>query len=147
VVEVSFRYTPDRLTETLRRYRRQHQRFGNWFLWLPAVFMAPGGIALICAGEWFWGLWSIAVAVLIPASPWISEWMARRSFQESPFCNEDVIQRFDAGGFYGSTGKSEARLQWSAFTQVVHFPDGFLLLLDRRCSIGLRRPTSRVLSR
>jgi len=51
----------------------------------------------------------------------------RRSFKKSPYLDDDVVIEFTDAGFHAHSSKQDTKLQWSAFTKVAHFSDGFLL--------------------
>ena len=54
-------------------------------------------------------------------------WIARRSLRKSPYCDEVITVEMTEADMHSRSARHEARLQWSAFTKAVHFPDGFLL--------------------
>lgn len=131
MVEVSFTFTPERLTDALKHYHRQRQQSLQliWILVFLCVLIPLFGMNAVA-----WLIESLMVlsAIFLLIAPYIADWSARRSFRKSHFCDEEISQRFDETGLHEVSGKSDSNLAWSIFTKAVHFDDGFLLFSGPR---------------
>jgi hypothetical protein len=81
--------------------------------------------------------WLIESLMILPVvflliALYIAESSALRAFRKSPFCNQQIVQRFDETGFHELSGESESNLAWSEVTKAVRFDDGFLLFSGPR---------------
>jgi hypothetical protein len=125
----TFKFTADFLIETFRRFRLQHG--GRWVMAavkvLAVLLSAPLGIWALREGQVLLGIFFLVLCVLMFFAPHMDYWLVRRSFRQSPFRGEDVRIEFSDSGFHATSPKQDIKLQWSAFTRVVHFKDGFLL--------------------
>jgi YcxB-like protein len=130
----SFKFTPDYLIEGLRRYRRQHR--ARWLI--RACKVICGLLSALLAGlafsrgPWPLGMFFVALCVVLFLAPRIDDWVARRSFRKSPYQNDDFVIELTESGVQTRSQKQDAKLQWPAFTRVVHFRDGFLLFQGPR---------------
>jgi hypothetical protein len=125
----SIRFTSDFLIETFRRYRRQHRgRYVRFAVKLFAVaLLAPLGILMFWQRQVATGVFLAALTIFMFFAHHVDYWLARRSFRKSPYCDEDVVIEFSDTGVHARSPKQDTKLQWSAFTRVAHFKDGFLL--------------------
>ena len=126
----SIKGTSDFLIEGLQRYRRQHRaRYVMLVIRvLAAVLLAPLTILTFWQGPVVIGVFLMALTVVMFFGHHVDYWCARRSFRKSPFRDEDVEIDFSDTGFHARSPKQDVKLQWSVFTRVAHFKDGFLLL-------------------
>lgn len=125
----SIKFTPDFLVVALQRYRRQHRgRYVGLAIKLLALtLLAPLAIWMFWQGHVVIGSLFAALSMFMFFAHHVDYWLARRSFWKSPFRNEDVTIEFTGEGFHARSPKQDTKLQWSAFTRVAHFRDGFLL--------------------
>ena len=72
-------------------------------------------------------LFATVLCVFMLNAHHVDFWLARRRFRKSPYFNEEVSIEFSDSGYHSRSAKSDSMLQWSVFTKVVHFRDGFLL--------------------
>jgi hypothetical protein len=130
----SIQYDSDFYIESLKRYRLQHggRRFGLVVKFLGIIILTPVAVSLFWQGYYFWGLVITALVILAFISHRIDYWIIRRAFRKSPFRDELVIIEFTESGFHATSPIQDIKLQWPAFTKVVHFPDGFLLFQGPR---------------
>ena len=126
MIDVSFTFTPDKYVDAIHHLRRQYKlsRLFASMVVILGVFLVTVGLhgSVLLAG-----LLTIICVILLLAAPYLADWFARRSFHKLPFCNKEVVQRFDETGLLESTGESDSHFDWSTFTKVVHFDDGILL--------------------
>ena len=125
----SVKFTPDFLVEALQRYRRQHRsRYVGLAIKLVALaLLAPLAIWMFWQGHVLIGIFFAALGVCMFFAHHVDYWVARRSFRKSPYRDEDVTIQFSEAGVHALSPKQDTNLQWSVFTKVAHFRDGFLL--------------------
>lgn len=125
----SIKFTSDFLIEAFQRYRRQHRgRYVGLAIKLLALAgLAPIAIWMFWQGHIVIGILFAALSVFMFFAHHIDFWLARRSFRKSPYRDEDVTIELTEAGFHARSPKQDTKLQWSAFTKVAHFKDGFLL--------------------
>jgi hypothetical protein len=130
MVVAEFKLTENLLTQEFRRYRRQHRgRFVMLAIKVLALLILAPIATLLCSdGYILVGVLFAVLAVFMLFAHWVDHWWARRAFRKSPFRDTHVRIEFREDGFYLRTDKSEGRLDWSLFSRVVRFADGFLLL-------------------
>jgi hypothetical protein len=130
----SIKFTSDFLIEAFRRYRRQHRgRYvGLAIKLLALVLLAPIAVFMFWQEHVLFGVFFAALGVFMFFAHHVDYWLARRSFRKSPYRDEDMIIEFSDAGFHARSPKQDTRLQWSAFTRVAHFRDGFLLFQGPR---------------
>ncbi|MBX3734944.1 MAG: YcxB family protein [Verrucomicrobiae bacterium] len=125
----SIKFTSDYLIAAFQRYRRQHR---GRYVGLAIKLLALALLAPLA----FWMFWQehlvigglfAALSVFMFFAHHVDYWLARRSFTKSPYRDEDVLIEFTDAGFHARSPKQDTKLQWSAFTKVAHFRDGFLL--------------------
>ena len=123
------KFTADFLIEAFRRYRRQHRgrRAGLAVKVLGLLIFVPCAVALLCQGHLFLGIFLAFFSVFMFFAHRVDYWRARRAFRKSPFRDEEVAVELSEAGYHTLSPKHEMTLQWSAFTRVSHFRDGFLL--------------------
>lgn len=115
--------------DSLSRFRRQRHRrkrivipglFGLLFI-LPITVLLfrwrEYGMAIPLTGFFF---------VVIFSGAWES-WTLRRKIRNSPFNNDELTFTLTEDAFGIASDRGEANLNWTAFTEVMHFDDGFLL--------------------
>lgn len=126
----SIKFTSDYLIEALQRYRRQHR--GRYFdltiKLLALVILVPLAIWSFWHGYIAFAVFFMALGVLMFIAHHADYWLVRRSFRKSPFRDEDATLEFTEAGLHARSPKRDIKIQWSAFTKVAHFRDGFLLL-------------------
>jgi hypothetical protein len=123
--------TEDFLLESQERYQRQSR--GHRAQEVLKIILAVT-VLLISAFRTVQGRWSEAVplAAIGAVIPFISRaerWKMRRAFRKSPFISEEVTSEFSHAHVRFVSPKQDVTQQWSSFTEVVHFKDGFLFLL------------------
>ena len=125
----SIKFTSDFLIAAFQRYRRQHRGryIGLAIKLLALALLAPIAVWMFWQGYIVIGIFVAALSVFMFFAHHVDYWLARRSFTKSPYRDEDVLIEFTDAGFHACSPKQDTRLQWSAFTKVVHFGDGFLL--------------------
>jgi hypothetical protein len=125
----SIKFTSDFLVEAFQRYRRQHRgRYVGLAIKLLALaLLAPIAIWMLWQGNVVIGVFFAALSVFMFFAHHVDYWLARRSFRKSPYRDEDVVIEFSDAGFHARSPKQDTKLQWSAFTRVAYFKDGFLL--------------------
>lgn len=125
----SIKFTSDFLIVAFQRYRRQHRgRYvGLAIKSLALVFLAPVAIWMFWREHILMGISFLALSVFMFFAHHVDYWLIRRSFRKSPYCDEDVTIELSDAGFHVRSSKQDSRLQWTAFTKVVYFKDGFLL--------------------
>jgi len=125
----SIKFTPDFLVEALQRYRRQHRgRYVGLTIKLIALaLLAPLSIWMFWQRQILIGIFFVALSVFMFFAHHVDYWLARRAFRGSPYRDEDVTIELTDAGFHARSPKQDTKLQWSAFTRVAHFRDGFLL--------------------
>lgn len=67
------------------------------------------------------------VCLFFLSIPFLWDWHAGRLWRESSLRDETLLVSFSGEGLHFRSSKHESRLQWSLFTKVVQFKDGFLL--------------------
>jgi YcxB-like protein len=125
----SIKFTPDFLVEALKRYRLQHRgRYVGLAIKLFALaLLTPLAIWMFSRGHILIGILFAALGTFMFFAHHVDYWLARRSFRRSPYRDDDVTIEFTDTGFHARSPKQDTKLQWSAFTRVAHFRDGFLL--------------------
>jgi len=125
----SIKFTSDFLIAALQRYRRQHRgKYVGLAIKLVALaLLAPLAIWMFWHGHVVIALFFAALSIFMFLAHHVDYWFARRSFRKSPYRDEDVTIEFSDAGFHARSPKQDTKLQWSAFTRVSHFRDGFLL--------------------
>jgi hypothetical protein len=126
MIEVSFTFTPERLTDALKHYRRQVQQ-PHQLVWILIFFFLLIPIFGLDTVAWVIESLIFLSVLLLIIAPYVAAWFALRSFHKSPFCNEQITQRFDDTGLHETSGTSDSHFAWTTFTSAVLFDDGFLL--------------------
>lgn len=127
MVEASFIWTPDRLTEALKHHRlhlSQQSRQVIWLLVVPAVLIPLFGMTAVA---WIIEVLVVLSVIFVLVVPYIAKWNVLRKFRKSPFYNEHVVLKFDETGLHEISGQSDGHFPWSSFTSAVHFEGGTLL--------------------
>lgn len=91
------------------------------------AILAPMAFWLFHRGFRATGICFAIVGVFMFFAHHVDLWWAKRSFQKSPFLDDVLRIEFTAEGFHAKSEKQEVKLNWSVFTKVAHFSDGFLL--------------------
>ena len=128
MIEVSFKFTADRLIDGLQHFRRQgFARLTRSLVWVLGIMAIPIAYFGITSGEWVIAC-CLIVGLFSPLIvPVLSDWLIRRRFSKSPFSNEDMTLKFDEAGLHATSLTTDLNLAWTAFTKAVEFSDGFLL--------------------
>lgn len=123
------KFTPDFQIAALQRYsdqrRGRHVRLAIKLLAL--VLLAPHVVWMFWQEQFVIGVFFAALSVFVFFAHRVDYWFAQRVFMKSPYRDEDVLIEFTDDGFHSRSSKQDTKLQWSAFTQVAHFRDGFML--------------------
>ncbi len=126
MIDVSFTFTPDKYVDAIHHLRRQYKlsRLFASMVVILGVFLVTVGLH----GSIRWQGYSqlFALYFCLPHRTLLIG-SHGASFHKLPFCNKEVVQRFDETGLLESTGESDSHFDWSTFTKVVHFDDGILL--------------------
>jgi len=133
----SIKFTSDHLVAALQRYRQQHRgrHVGLVIKLFALVILAPIALWLLREGYIMTGVLFLALCPFVFVAHHLDYWLARRSFSKSPYRDQDVTIEFTDQSFHSRSPKEDCKLQWSVFTKVVHFRDGFLLFQGpRSCS-------------
>ena len=111
------------------RYRRQHRgrRIGFLIKLFALALLAPITVWMFWKEQIVIGLFFTMLSVFMFFAHHIDYWLARRSFRKSPFRDDEVTIEFSDAGVHALSPKQDSKLQWSVFTKVAHFRDGFLL--------------------
>ena len=136
-IVASITYDADFYVECLQRYRRQHRerRFLLVLKGFAFIICVPGVPVLLWQGEISPALLVTVASLLLFFVANIQDWLARRSFQQSPFRDDLVTAEFTELGYHSTSSKVDVKFQWCDFTKVVHFQDGFLLFPGPRMFI------------
>ena len=122
-------YTPDFVVAAWRQYRRQHRsrHVGLVIKLMALAVLSPLTLWMFWYGHVLVGLCLAAVSVFAFFTHRVDCWRVRRSAGKSPHCDEHCTIELTDAGLHSRSSKAETKLQWSAFTKVVHFTDGFML--------------------
>jgi hypothetical protein len=122
-------FTSDFLVEAFQRYRRQHRGrsviLAIRLLAFPVLALVA--LALFWQGDIAEGLYFAAFIVFLFFAHHIDSWLIRRTFRKSPYRDDHLTIEFSEAGFHTHSPIQDTKLQWSVFTRVTHFRDGFLL--------------------
>src|SRR5688572_9933697 len=125
----SIKFTSDFLTEAMKRYRRVHR---SRYVILAIKLMAVT-LLVPLAGWMFWkdqllvGVFLAALSGFMFVAHRVDYWLACRTFRKSPYRDDELTIEFTDAGFHAYSSKQDMALQWSVFTRMVEFRDGFLL--------------------
>jgi hypothetical protein len=130
----TFQWNSDLYIEALERCRRQHRErhFVLVLKVLVLVSITPFVISWIWQGKLLPALLITTPAAFLFFMHKLQDWVNRRSFLKEPCGNETMTIEFSESGFHAISPTQDAKLQWCAFTKVVHFQDGFLLFQGPR---------------
>ncbi len=125
----SIKFTPEFMLEGSQRYWRQNPRRGfHRLLGLTAaLFFAAVAVWQFCHGVFFNGVLMTAMSVYFLLFRRVISLLMLRRFRNSPFCDDDLTTELTEAGFHCHSAKQDVKLQWSVFSKVVRFEDGFLL--------------------
>jgi hypothetical protein len=128
------KFTSDYLVETFRRYRQQ-EHAGRVFP-VVRVFMAGAcvliGLSSFYGGNPAIGLICLAACVFFVFFNRIADWRTRHVQRSSPDRDNDLAIEFTEAGVHIHSPTYDTRFEWSVFTSVAHFRDGFLIFRGPR---------------
>lgn len=128
------RFTSDFRVEAFQRYRRQHR--GRYLGLAVKLFALPifalSALALFWQGLFAIGLYFLAGCMFLYFAHYMDAWYIRWSFRKSPYRDDNITIDFTDAGFHVHSPIQDVKLQWSVFTRVIHFGDGFLLFQGPR---------------
>ncbi len=129
MVTTTIQFSPEFLVESLKRYRLQHRgRLAVFGVKLVALLVfGPIAVLLALTGHAGAGAGLAAFSLFVFFAHHLDFWWAKHSFLKSPYLNDVLVIEFSEVGFHARSPKQDVKLQWSVFTKVVHFKDGFLL--------------------
>jgi hypothetical protein len=125
----SIKFTSDFLTAAMKRYRRVHwSRYVIFAIKVVAVtLLVPLAVWMIWKDQLLVGIFLAALSGFMFVAHHVDDWLACRAFRKSPYRDDELTIEFTDGGFHARSSKQDTALQWSAFTRMVEFRDGFLL--------------------
>jgi len=129
-VLVQFDFNSDFWLQTLERYRSLS--FANMvFRILRYAFLIMFLFMTITAGlvreQSSTFLFASCTVFLLFANP-LKKWLLVRKFQKSPFCNQSFQITFTQEGKHSLSATQDSKSKWSAFTKMIRFEDGVLLM-------------------
>ena len=125
----TIKFSPEFLVEAMKRCRAQNRaRLVILVIKLVSLaILAPIALWLFLQGYHSTGIGFALVSVFMFYAQHLDFWWAKHSFRKSPYLNDVLAIEFSEGGFHARSPKQDVKLQWSVFTKVVHFKDGFLI--------------------
>lgn len=129
-----FKFDEEFLVAAFRHYRRQHRaRWVFLVLKLLAILLVAAiGCWALYHEHTLPGVTLLCLSFLLCFVHHVDDWWVRRTVRKSPFLNEVLHVEMDDVSFRVTSPKQDVKLQWTIFTRVVHFPDGFMLFQGPR---------------
>ncbi len=126
-----FVFTPQHLVDTLTRYRLQHRGrwLWRWFRWVAAfIFVLVAFIGLFVP-QYIASAFMMALAIILFFLHKIDDYLATRSFRNSPHCDALQVIHLSDDGFRAESEIEQVIPKWTAFSRAVIFNDGVLHFL------------------